>query len=125
MMASDMTYWNPNPLMLYHTSASSLLSAHWHRLAAPAEGVGSNTTFNSQPSFIFPLNLSDGTVLYIYMGDRWNFAGPGSVRNPHIDALVHTQVRFECNYHSNEVQHHSVASLLWCAAPSWMEDGIG
>ena len=43
-------------------------------------GDGANITYNSQSSFVFDLILEDGTVMYIYMGDRWNFYGPGSVR---------------------------------------------
>ncbi len=83
MMASHLTYWNPNPPMLFHSAASSLRGAAWRTLATPARGEGVNTTYNSQSSFVFPLEFADGTVLYIYMGDRWNFLGPGSVRWPH------------------------------------------
>ena len=79
LIASHLTYWNPNPPMLFHASASSLRTAAWHSLTVPARGEGANTTFNSQSGFVFPLTFADGTVLYIYMGDRWNFAGPGSV----------------------------------------------
>ncbi|BDA44105.1 hypothetical protein COCOBI_05-2890 [Coccomyxa sp. Obi] len=81
LIASHLTYWNPNPPMLFHASASSLRTAAWHNLTVPAQGEGANTTYNSQSSFVFPLEFVDGTVLHIYMGDRWNFAGPGSVEN--------------------------------------------
>lgn len=43
-------------------------------------GDGANITYNSQSTFVFDLTFEDGTVIYIYMGDRWNFYGPGSVR---------------------------------------------
>ena len=43
-------------------------------------GDGANITYNSQSTFVFDLTFEDGTVMYIYMGDRWNFYGPGSVR---------------------------------------------
>lgn len=82
LMASHLTYWNPNPPMLLHASADSLCGAAWHTLTVPAWGEGANNTYNSQSSFVFPLKFADGTVLYIYMGDRWNFLGPGSVRCP-------------------------------------------
>lgn len=80
MVASHLTYWNPNPPMLFHASGGSLRNAAWHNLTMLARGEGANTTYNSQSSFVFPLEFADGTTLYIYMGDRWNFAGPGSVR---------------------------------------------
>lgn len=80
LMASSMTYWDPNPPLMFHASAAALHGAHWHSLPTPAQGPGANITYNSQSSFIFPLDLADGTRLFIYMGDRWNFASPGSVR---------------------------------------------
>ena len=79
LMASHLTYWNPNPPMLYHSSAGSLTSAKWNKLAMPATGDDANTTYNSQSSFVFTLQLEDGSSMFIYMGDRWNFDGPGSV----------------------------------------------
>ncbi len=33
--------------------------------------VGNNTTFKSQPTFILPLQKSDGGSSLVYMGDRW------------------------------------------------------
>lgn len=65
--------------MLYHSSAESLTSAKWSKLATPAMGSDANTTYNSQSSFVFTLQLEDGSSMFIYMGDRWNFDGPGSV----------------------------------------------
>ena len=79
LMASHLTYWAPNPPMLYHAAAADLASAKWNKLAVPAKGASANTTYNSQSAFIFTLQLEDGTSMFIYMGDRWNFDGPGSV----------------------------------------------
>ena len=50
--------------------------------------------FVLQPAYVFPLELESGNTLFIYMGDRWNFYGPGSVSRviPHIlslDNLLH------------------------------------
>ena len=42
-------------------------------------GKGANITYNSQSTFVLPLEFEDGTVLFIYMGDRWNFYGSGQV----------------------------------------------
>ena len=37
--------------------------------------LGSGTTFDSQSAYVLPYQLNDGSVLPIYMGDRWNYAG--------------------------------------------------
>lgn len=80
MMGSHLTGWAPNLPQLFHASAPSLHTATWTELPEPARGEGANITYNSQSSFVFPLEFADGTILYIYMGDRWNFYGPGKVR---------------------------------------------
>lgn len=46
-------------------------------------GRGANITYNSQSTFVLPLEFQDGTVLHIYMGDRWNFYGSGKVPRMH------------------------------------------
>ena len=79
MLASHLTYWKPNPPMLYHAAAASLVTAKWNKLAMPAMGATANTTYNSQSSSTFSLVLEDGSSMFIYMGDRWNFYGLGSV----------------------------------------------
>ncbi len=79
MMASHLTYWKPNPPMLYHAAVASMSTAKWNKLATPATGDTANTTHNSQSSSVFQLQLQDGSSMFIYMGDRWNFYGPGSV----------------------------------------------
>ena len=91
MMASHLTFWRPNPAMLFHAAADSLATAKWSQLARPAMGPSANTTYNSQSSSVFALRLESGAVLHIYMGDRWNFYGPGSVRacsRPHACILA-------------------------------------
>ena len=93
MMASHLTYWKPNPPMLYHAAAASLASAKWNMLPTPAAGPTANTTHDSQSSSIFSLQLEDGSSMFVYMGDRWNFYGPGSVR------LEPSQVIWICVQH--------------------------
>ena len=80
MMASHLTGWAPNPPLLFHATSDSLSGAVWLDSTVPASGVGANITFNSQSTFVFSLVLDDRTTMFIYMGDRWNFYGPGSVR---------------------------------------------
>ena len=78
-MASHLTGWAPNPPLLYHAAATSVNGAVWRNTTTPASGDGANITYNSQSTFVFSLTFEDGTVMYIYMGDRWNFYGPGKV----------------------------------------------
>ena len=59
-----------------------------HGAAQPSRGPGLETTFNSQATFVLPFEYEDGTVLYIYMGDRWNEGGPGSVRPPTLTQVT-------------------------------------
>ncbi|CAL5218581.1 g275 [Coccomyxa viridis] len=79
LMASHLTGWAPNPPLLYHAAATSVNGAVWRNTTTPASGDGANITYNSQSTFVFSLTFEDGTVMYIYMGDRWNFYGPGKV----------------------------------------------
>ena len=89
MMASHLTFWRPNPAMLFHAAADSLATAKWSQLARPAMGPGANTTYNSQSSSVFTLRLASGAALHIYMGDRWNFYGPGSVSLSYNSPTLH------------------------------------
>lgn len=86
MMTSHLSGWAPNAPILQHASADSLGTAKWTLLPQPSSGKGANITYNSQPTFIFPLEFADGTVLYIYMGDRWNFFTKQKVRQRNINS---------------------------------------
>ncbi|KAK9821806.1 hypothetical protein WJX81_007845 [Elliptochloris bilobata] len=81
MLMSGLTGWSPNPAALVSTVAPRLCGAWWVRQPNPATTEGGNTTFNSQSTAVLPLKLGDGSTLFIYMGDRWNFQGPGSTYN--------------------------------------------
>ena len=82
IIGSHLTGWDANPALLLHAQAPSLCEAqHWEQ-SAPGRGPGSQTTFQSQAAAVFPYEYEDGTVLFVYMGDRWNAYGPGSVLAP-------------------------------------------
>lgn len=81
MLMSGLTGWNPNPANLVATTAPRLCGAWWKQQPNPAATEGGNITFDSQSTFVLPLQLGGGQTLFIYMGDRWNFKGPGSVRS--------------------------------------------
>ncbi len=63
MLNSYCTGWRPNQGKY---SRSTDMSDGWRDL----ELFGDETTFGSQPAFVFPLE-HDGKTEYIYVGDRW------------------------------------------------------
>lgn len=79
ILGSHLTGWYANPAILFQSSAPSLCEARYWRQTAPAVGPGGETTFESQAAAVFPYAYKDGTELFVYMGDRWNAYGPGSV----------------------------------------------
>ena len=80
IVSSHLTGWYANPAILFQTQAASLCDARTWLSTSLATGPGSESTFESQAAAIFPYVYDDGTVLHVYMGDRWNAFGPGSVR---------------------------------------------
>ncbi|KAK9813147.1 hypothetical protein WJX72_009862 [[Myrmecia] bisecta] len=81
VVASHLTGWKANAPILFHSQVESLCKGEWEELPCPARGPGADTTFQSQSTFVLPITFSDGARLFIYMADRWNFEGPGSVGN--------------------------------------------
>ena len=70
--------WDPNPPQL--SSAPAPCGATWSLLPPPVTGPLANTTYNSQPTFVLPYECASGRTVFMYLGDRWNFRGPGGVR---------------------------------------------
>lgn len=65
MINSYCTGWEPNQGKY---SRSNRICDGWRDL----ELFGDETTFDSQPAFVFPLE-TDGKTEYIYFGDRWRY----------------------------------------------------
>lgn len=82
VLGSHLTGWDANPAILLEARAASLCEAKAWFQSAPAVGPGSDTTFQSQAAAVFQYIYEDGTPLFVYMGDRWNAYGPGSVGSP-------------------------------------------
>ncbi|KTT69279.1 family 43 glycosylhydrolase [Sphingomonas endophytica] len=83
LLTSGASGWNPNTAA-YFTAAS---------LAGPWSGphwFGHNYTYNSQSTFILPVQGSMGTS-YLYMGDRW---GPASGQIVNDSTYVWLPLRF-------------------------------
>lgn len=66
-ITSGTTGWDPNQGK-YSTSSS--VEGSWSGLI----NFGNNTTFDSQPTFIFPVEGTEG-MTFIYCGDRWKDPG--------------------------------------------------
>ncbi|KAK9861598.1 hypothetical protein WJX84_003056 [Apatococcus fuscideae] len=80
ILSSHLTGWAPNPPLLWHANSSEgLCGTSWYLMPQPATGPGSETTWDSQSTAVFPYQTEDGRELLMYLGDRWNAAGPGGV----------------------------------------------
>jgi hypothetical protein len=73
MLTSGATGWSPNQAK-YATASS--ISGPWSGWT----NVGDGTTFGSQPTYVLPIQGSNGTS-YLYMGDRWAGAWSGPVND--------------------------------------------
>jgi hypothetical protein len=78
LWTSHLSGWYPNAAELFVADGPAIIGAEWISLGNPS---GSGTTFDSQSAYVLPYQLNDGSVLPIYMGDRWNYAGPGGLLN--------------------------------------------
>lgn len=74
MITSDCTGWTPNAARMFR--AKSILGP-WQKLPNPCVGSGVNTTFDSQSTYILPIQGKDA---YIFMGDRWTPEFPSDAR---------------------------------------------
>ena len=69
LFTSDCTGWSPNPARLL---AADSIFGEWEELGNPCLGPGAQitNTFNSQSTFILPVQGKPGA--FIFMADRWN-----------------------------------------------------
>lgn len=67
LLTSGCTGWAPNEAM--YAVADSLLGI-WKPIGNPCAGMGSDTTFGVQCSYILPVKGSNNQ--FIFMADRWN-----------------------------------------------------
>lgn len=98
--------WIPNRATLAVSSnvCPENEASQFAAISPPAEGEGSATTFDSQPVQVFLFPCSNGRSFYMYMGDRWNFNGPGSVSPTpgpsctYVALLAQNDIGFICLY---------------------------
>lgn len=67
MMMSGCTGWEPNQA---RSAIADSIFGEWTELGDPCVGDSTETTFNSQGTFILPVHGTKES--FIYMGDRWN-----------------------------------------------------
>lgn len=71
IIASDCTGWAPNAA---RSAVSDSIFGHWTELGNPCEGEGSELTFQSQSTFVLPVQGKKD--LFIFMADRWTPDNP-------------------------------------------------
>lgn len=69
---SECSGWDPNP---GHYATSMDILGEWELGRNFTIDKGSETTYKSQSTYIFPVNGKKGA--YVYMGDRWNSSDVG------------------------------------------------
>lgn len=67
MLTSGLTGWDPNAARSFR--AKSIMGP-WEQLGNPARGKNADKTFNSQSTFILPVDEKKDS--FIFMADRWN-----------------------------------------------------
>lgn len=67
LITSLCTGWDPNPAA--YAVADSMLG-NWVQQGNPCQGPGAATTFNSQSTYVLPLQPEQGK--FLFMADRWN-----------------------------------------------------
>jgi len=68
MITSHLTGWNPNPLMLFRAAGATLDDPQWVNMGNP---TGSDTSFNSQPTYVVEYTPAKGNPYFVYMADDW------------------------------------------------------
>ena len=72
-IASHLTNWDPNPLMVFRAAGTSLDDPQWVDMGNP---TGDPTSFNTQPTFVVSTTSTTGEQFFIYLADNWVHAGP-------------------------------------------------
>jgi len=86
LIASHLTGWASNQAlqMSYQETGGEGPCGTWSVGPPPVFGQGQELTYDSQSTFVFPIdNPNGGPPLWVYQGDRWNHDGPlpGAVSN--------------------------------------------
>jgi hypothetical protein len=75
LITSGATGWAPNPAR--YTVAEDIFG-EWRAMRDPAVGTKASTTFDSQSTYVIPVDAANGK--FIFMGDRWKSSDLGDSR---------------------------------------------
>ena len=78
LAGSHETGWGPNGAIFLTSANTSLVGAQWGDSYNPSS---SGSTWNSQSTYLYPFRHANGSYTHIWMADRWNMWGPGSIQN--------------------------------------------
>jgi hypothetical protein len=67
LISSGLTGWDPNAASY---AVSDSIMGKWTTKGNPWQGSGKDSSYNSQSTFVFPLNEKKGQ--FIFMADRWS-----------------------------------------------------
>jgi len=70
LLGSHLTGWTANQAVLCESNGNALNGATWTTLPVI---TSSPTTYESQSTFVLPYRHPNGNMLYIFMGDRWDY----------------------------------------------------
>jgi len=67
LISSGLTGWDANPASY---AVGDSIMGKWKTVGNPWQGIGKDSSYNSQSTFVFPLNENKGH--FIFMADRWS-----------------------------------------------------
>ncbi|KAB8125672.1 family 43 glycosylhydrolase [Gracilibacillus oryzae] len=103
MITSGCTGWDPNQAEI---SVSNHLMKPFKRLGDPCINDHKQTTFDSQSTFVLPVNQEKGE--FIYMGDRWNPNFLGASTYVWLPLKIHPDIQAEIHWkHSWQIEEFS------------------
>jgi len=86
LLGSHLTGWSANQAVLCVSNGNTLNGAVWQTLPVITT---SSTTYESQSTFVLPYHHPNGKMLYIYLGDRWDY--------PTVNLASYVWLPFEVN----------------------------
>ncbi|MBN1576673.1 MAG: family 43 glycosylhydrolase [Chitinispirillaceae bacterium] len=102
LLTSQCKGWTPNPATYY--TASEVCATYTDK-GSPCIGDTKNTTFDSQPGFIF--KIPGYTNGFLYMGDRWNGGGSTNSQYVFLPIIMTSAGKMELRWH-NEWKYEDI-----------------
>jgi len=87
LLGSHLTGWSANQAVLCISDRNTLNGAVWTELPVITT---SSTTYESQSTYVLPYRHPNGNMLYIYMGDRWDYPTVDKASYVWLPFVVHS-----------------------------------